>query len=100
MNGSAASIEDQQMAFETKAIFTMADFLKQLSPNEYYDIAQKLYNEWMDEEVKQTKTKMRKVIEIKERLEMASKVRAFYQWKYYKDCFSLIEENQNMKEYI
>ena len=32
--------------FETKAIFTLADFLKSLTANEYYDIASKLYNDW------------------------------------------------------
>ena len=31
-------------AFETRALFTLADFLKSLEPNEYYDIAQKAYN--------------------------------------------------------
>jgi hypothetical protein len=30
---------DDSMPFETKAIFTLADFLKQLQANEYYDIA-------------------------------------------------------------
>jgi len=29
--------------FETRAIFSLADFLKSLSPNEYYDIAQKIF---------------------------------------------------------
>lgn len=38
------SEQDSQMQFETKAIFTLADFLKGLSANEYYDIAQKMYN--------------------------------------------------------
>ena len=38
--------EFTQNPFETRAIFTLADFLKSLGPNEYYDIAQKLYNEW------------------------------------------------------
>ena len=33
-------------SFETRAIFTIADFLKGLSPNEYYDIAQKLFTNW------------------------------------------------------
>lgn len=32
--------------FETKAIFTLADFLKALGPNEFYDVAQKLYLNW------------------------------------------------------
>ncbi len=32
--------------FETRAIFTLADFLKSLGPNEYYDIAQKFFNKW------------------------------------------------------
>jgi hypothetical protein len=29
--------------FETRAIFTLADFLKGLGPNEYYDIASKIF---------------------------------------------------------
>lgn len=33
-----------QDAFETRILFTLADFLKSLGPNEYYDIAQKVYN--------------------------------------------------------
>ena len=32
-------INDSQTAFETNAIFSLADFLKSLSANEYYDIA-------------------------------------------------------------
>lgn len=40
--------------FETKAIFTLADFLKSLSANEYYDIAQKIYNHWQDLEGKKS----------------------------------------------
>ena len=32
--------------FETRAIFTLADFFKSLGPNEYYDIAQKTYINW------------------------------------------------------
>jgi len=36
--------DDSQIMFETRAIFTLADFLKSLSANEYYDIAQKLFN--------------------------------------------------------
>lgn len=38
--------------FETRAIFTMADFLKSLGPNEYYDIAQKIFNKWDKKEGK------------------------------------------------
>ena len=34
--------------FETRALFTLADFLKSLGPNEYYDIAQKVFNSWED----------------------------------------------------
>lgn len=30
--------------FETRAIFTLADFLKSLGPNEFYDIAQRVFN--------------------------------------------------------
>jgi len=30
--------------FETRSIFTLADFFKSLGPNEYYDIAQKIFN--------------------------------------------------------
>ena len=36
-------------SFDTRAIFTIADFLKGLSPNEYYDIAQKLFTSWENE---------------------------------------------------
>jgi len=38
--------ESEEDSFETKAIFTLADFLKELKPNEYYDIAQKLFLSW------------------------------------------------------
>lgn len=38
------------MVFETKAIFALADFLKTLTANEYYDIAQNLYNSFMGED--------------------------------------------------
>lgn len=31
--------DDSQVVFETKAIFALADFLKSLTANEYYDIA-------------------------------------------------------------
>ena len=39
------------MPFETMAIFSLADFLKQLEANEQYDIAQKLYSEWQEKEI-------------------------------------------------
>ena len=38
--------DDSIDEFETRAIFTLADFLKSLGPNEYYDIAQKFFNKW------------------------------------------------------
>jgi hypothetical protein len=41
------------MAFETKAIFSLADFLKQLEANEYYDIAQKFYTDWLEDRLAQ-----------------------------------------------
>lgn len=51
------------MPFETKAIFTLADFLKQLQANEYYDIAQKFYSDWLDERLGTTQklTKMHNI---------------------------------------
>ena len=36
----------EETQFETRGIFTLADFLKSLGPNEYYDIAQKVFNQW------------------------------------------------------
>ena len=32
--------------FETRAVFTLADYLKSLGPEEYFDIAQKVFNFW------------------------------------------------------
>ena len=42
--GAASS--KQTDPFETRAIFTLADFFKSLGPNEYYDIAQKVFSQW------------------------------------------------------
>lgn len=53
--------------FETRAIFTLADFLKALSANEYYDIAQKLFNKWTEKETKKNFDKLEKVVKIKEK---------------------------------
>ena len=47
--GKEQQFSNEPMPFETKAIFTLADFLKQLQANEYYDIAQKFYSDWLDE---------------------------------------------------
>ena len=44
-------MQSEAMPFETKAIFALADFLKQLQANEYYDIAQKLYSQWVEERI-------------------------------------------------
>jgi hypothetical protein len=44
--------------FETKAIFSLADFLKSLSANEYYDIAQKLFNDFSEKEKKDPQLKL------------------------------------------
>lgn len=32
--------DDEELDFQTKVIFTLADYLQTLSPTEYYDIAQ------------------------------------------------------------
>lgn len=68
------------MPFETKAIFTLADFLKQLEANEYYDIAQKFYTEWLEERLG-TKKKLTKVIDIYSKFTNTKITRAFYEWK-------------------
>ena len=31
--------DDEELDFQTKVIFTLADYLQTLSPTEYYDIA-------------------------------------------------------------
>jgi hypothetical protein len=38
-----------------------------LSANEYYDIAQRLYNEWVDSDVKKPIDKLKRLVQIKER---------------------------------
>ena len=50
--------------FETKAIFALADFLKTLSANEYYDIAQKMYNAWSEDDSKMPMKKLESLVKI------------------------------------
>ena len=92
--------QDSSLVFETKAIFTLADFLKSLTPNEYYDVAQKLYNEWSEDEVKGTHKKLKRIVEIREKFEWKRMNRSFQEWKRQKECIDIIEENENLKEYI
>ena len=47
------SEDAMQDPFETRAIFTLADFFKSLGPNEFYDISSKIYSGWEEEQRQQ-----------------------------------------------
>ncbi len=55
------SADDSQLLFETRAIFSLADYLKSLSPNEYYDIASRIYSEWSEKENRSITKRLDKV---------------------------------------
>ena len=84
------------MQFETQTIFTLADFLKSLSANEYYDIAQRLYNEWAESDVKKPVEKLKRLVQIKERHTFSRLNQAFTQWKTLNDFVGILEENDRM----
>ena len=84
--------DESSMPFETKAIFALADFLKQLQANEYYDIAQKFYTEWLDERLG-TSAKLQRMHEILDRALKNRKVDAFYSLKSNAKITFLEQEN-------
>ena len=86
--------------FETRAIFTMADFLKSLTPNEYYDIAQNMYNEWQEKERRKNVKQLEKLVRIREKHIMAEKMQGFQRWKQFYEVSELLLENEKMREYI
>ncbi len=88
---------DDSMPFETKAIFTLADFLKQLQANEYYDIAQKFYSEWLDEQLG-FRTKMERFVDIMGKAVRNRRIDAFYQLKSNARITFLEQENQWLRE--
>jgi len=57
----SAGLDDSQTQFETKAIFSLADYLKGLTPNEYYDIAARVYSEWQEIENNEISKKLDKL---------------------------------------
>ncbi len=85
------------MPFETKAIFTLADFLKQLHANEYYDIAQRFYSDWLEERLG-TKDKLKQMMETLDRAATNRKVAAFYQIKSNARITFLEQENLWLRE--
>ena len=87
------------MPFETMAIFTLADFLKQLQANEYYDIAQKFYTEWLEERLG-TKIKLQRFQDLMSKCAEKRKSRTFNQWKTLARQAHLDQENAWLKERI
>ena len=85
------------MPFETKAIFTLADFLKQLQANEYYDIASKFYSEWQDEQFG-FRPKLQRLVEILKKWETHQKMEALYQMKSNSRISFLEQENLWLRE--
>lgn len=86
--------------FETKAIFSLADFLKSLSANEYYDIAQKLYNDFADNEKKDPYWKLEKVAKIIIKKGSVQLRSTFLKWKQLNIFADLIDENDKLRQYI
>eukprot|EP00347_Sterkiella_histriomuscorum_P011834 403370925 len=92
--------DDSQIMFETRAIFTLADFLKSLTANEYYDISQKFYNQWAQQESKAHIDSLIKAVKIKEKVLQKDLQTAFYQWKQNYQFAQILEENEKLREYI
>ncbi|CDW85157.1 UNKNOWN [Stylonychia lemnae] len=92
--------EDSQIMFETRAIFTLADFLKSLTANEYYDIAQKIYNQWQIQEGKKHFDSLTKVVKLREKILLNERQNAFMKWKQVNEFSNLLEDNEKMREYI
>lgn len=89
----------EPMPFETMAIFTLADFLKQLQANEYYDIAQKYYTEWLEESLG-SKRKLQRLVAIMEKCARGNRTRAFFHWRSTACQAHLMSENAWLKERI
>ena len=53
------SEDEDSQNFETRAIFSLADFFKSLSTNEYYDIANRLFTQWNAKESARFDKKLR-----------------------------------------
>lgn len=91
------NILNEAMPFETKAIFTLADFLKQLHANEYYDIAQRFYSDWLDDRLG-TKDKLQQLFDTLSRTINNRKIAAFYQLKSNARITFLEQENMWLRE--
>ena len=88
--------------FETRAIFTLADFFKSLGPNEYYDISQKIYNSWEEEQKTTVKrdvnTKLKNLARIMERQALLRKQKALCHWKQMQTLMGLLNQRNALNE--
>jgi hypothetical protein len=80
-------------SFETRAIFTLADFFKVLEPNECYDIAQKMFLKWDEQysEMGQCRKKLEKIVRIGAKTDKMNMEVAFSRWKTMRKMFGLVE---------
>ncbi|TNV82785.1 hypothetical protein FGO68_gene11827 [Halteria grandinella] len=90
--------EADPMPFETKAIFTLADFLKQLQANEYYDIASKYFSDWVTDQ-QAFQPKLTRFAQILEKHTILSQFRGFAHIREYAlNNNTAHQENQWLRE--
>ena len=85
------------MSFETKAIFALADLLPQLQPSDYYDIAQKLYMDWLEEKLG-AGPKLRRLMAVMRRKAESRITHAFHIWRQAGEAGHMRSENAWLKE--
>ncbi len=64
--------------FEMPAIFTLADQLRAMSGNDFYDIAERLFSVWKEEQETEIKDTLRKIVIIYHRKSLLLKSRFFH----------------------
>ena len=69
------------MDFETRSIYALADLFKSLSTNEHYDLAQRLYARWLQEEEDAYERKMRALVNTYGNLLRQEKRQFFSTWQ-------------------
>ena len=93
---------DKINPFETRAIFTLADFLKGLGPNEYYDIASKIFGQWEEslkkKEEQPVAAKIKKLVSILENKTRIVLQRTLGELKIHCTVFELEMENRILRE--
>ena len=83
-----------ELDFETRSIYALADLFKSLSTNEHYDLAQRLYARWLQEEEDAYERKMRALVNTYANLLRQEKRQFFSTWQTVTRVSGLLAEKE------